>query len=253
MGSHAGFRTSPATSSRSRKARSTRPCGGWRTAASWSRGGGSPSTTAARGSMASPGPAGGICAPTPPCGCASPAPSWSCSKPSRPSSEGLPAVRDQPRWRRYLRFWGPNIEADIDDELRFHLEMRERDFLDAGLSPAAAREEAVARFGDPEKVRSWLRRHDTRRLRMERRSEILSELAQDIRYGIRRLRLSPGFTAAVVLVLALGIGATTAIFSVLDAALLRPLPYPEPERLVAVIDLQGQDDGPPSYPEYEDW
>ncbi len=162
-------------------------------------------------------------------------------------------MREQPRWRRYLRFWGPNIEADIDDELRFHLEMRERDFLDAGRSPAAAHEEAVARFGDPEKVRRWLRRHDTRRLRMERRTEILSELAQDIRYGIRRLRLSPGFTAAVVLVLALGIGATTAIFSVLDTALLRPLPYPEPERLVAVADLQRQDESPASFPEYADW
>jgi predicted permease len=162
-------------------------------------------------------------------------------------------VREQPRWRRYLRFWGPDVEADIDDELRFHLEMRERDSLAAGRSAAEAREEAFARFGDLEGIRSWLRRHDSRRLRRDRRTEILSELAQDIRYGIRRLRLSPGFTAAVVLVLALGIGATTAIFSVLDAALLRPLPYPEPERLVAVIDVEGQNESPPSYPEYMDW
>ncbi|HVS00679.1 MAG TPA: ABC transporter permease [Thermoanaerobaculia bacterium] len=162
-------------------------------------------------------------------------------------------MREQPRWRRYLRFWGPDVEADIDDELRFHLEMRERDGLAAGLPPAAAREEALARFGDPEKVRRWLRAHDSRRLRQDRRSEILNELTQDVRYGLRRLRLAPGFTLAVVLVLGLGIGATTAIFSVLDAALLRPLPYPEPERLVAVADLQSQGETPSSFSEYADW
>jgi putative ABC transport system permease protein len=162
-------------------------------------------------------------------------------------------VREQPRRRRILRFWGPDLEADIDEELRFHLEMRERDFLARGLPPAAAREEALARFGDPEKVRRWLRRHDTRRQRRHRRSEIMSELIQDVRYGLRRLSQSPGFTLAVVLVLGLGIGATTAIFSVLDAALLRSLPYADPERLVAMLDLQGQDPVPASFPEVGDW
>jgi predicted permease len=162
-------------------------------------------------------------------------------------------VREQPRWRRILRFWGPDLEADIEDELRFHLEMRERDFLAQGLPPAAAREEALARFGDPEEVRRWLRRHDTRRQRRHRRSEIVSELIQDVRYGMRRLLQSLGFTLAVVLVLGLGIGATTAIFSVLDAALLRSLPYADPERLVAMLDLQGQDAAPASFPEVVDW
>jgi hypothetical protein len=74
-------------------------------------------------------------------------------------------MREQPHWRRYLRFWGPDIAADLNDELRFHLGMRERDFLAAGLPPTAAREEALARFGDPDKVARWLRDHDTRKLR----------------------------------------------------------------------------------------
>jgi len=162
-------------------------------------------------------------------------------------------VREQPRWRRYLRFWGPDVEADVDDELRFHLEMRERDSLAAGLPPEAAREEALARFGDPEKVARWLRQHDTRKLRRHRRIELMSDLLQDARYGLRRMWQAPGFTLAVVVVLGLGIGATTAIFSVLDAALLRPLPYPEPERLVAVHDVSGSGETPPSFPEYLDW
>ncbi len=163
-------------------------------------------------------------------------------------------MRDQPRWRRYLRFWGPDVEADIDDELRFHLDMRERDFRAAGLPPAVAREEALARFGDPDQVARWLRDHDTRKLRQHRRTEAMSDLMQDTRYGLRRLWKGPGFTLAVVLVLALGIGATTAIFSVLDAALLRPLPYSEPERLVVVHDLsQKGEELPVSFPEYLSW
>ena len=159
----------------------------------------------------------------------------------------------EPRWRRYLRFWGPDVAADVDDEIGFHLDQLERDFIAAGLDPAAAREEARARFGDPDAVARWLRAHDSRKLRRSERVDALGELLQDARYALRRLRAAPAFTLAVVLVLAGGIGATTAIFGVIDAALLRALPYPDPDRLVAVRDLQGEDEVPASFPEYQDW
>src|SRR6478609_7363571 len=86
-----------------------------------------PPGTPAPASTRSPAKAGSTCAPMPRRGCASRARSSACSKPSRRSSD----MQEQPRWRRYLRFWGPDVAADVDDELRFHLEMRERDFLAA--------------------------------------------------------------------------------------------------------------------------
>ncbi len=142
-----------------------------------------------------------------------------------------------PRWRRYLRFWGPDIDADIDDELRFHLEMRERDFLAAGMAPDAASEAARARLGDLDEVARKLRRHDIDRHVRFRRDELMHEVTQDIRYGARKLIQTPRLSIIVIGVLALGIGANTAIFSAVDAAMLRSLPFPEAHRLVAVRDI----------------
>src|SRR2546422_8418339 len=82
----------------------------------------------------------------------------------------------------------------------------------------------------------------------------MSSLLQDVRYGLRTLRRAPGFTTLAVLTLALGIGATTAIFSVARGVLFRPLPFREPERLVLVQDRQPpSDDTPVSYPEFLSW
>ena len=153
----------------------------------------------------------------------------------------------------YLRFWGPDVAADVDDEIGFHLAQLERDLIASGLEPAEAREEARARFGDPDTVARWLRTHDSRQLRRSERVDALGDLLQDARYALRRLRAAPAFTLAVVLVLAAGIGATTAIFGVIDVLLLRALPYLDAERLVAVRDLQGSDETPASFPEYLDW
>jgi putative ABC transport system permease protein len=160
-----------------------------------------------------------------------------------------------PAWRRYLRFWGADIDADVDDELQFHLDMRARDYERAGLPGAEARRAAVERFGDVEGVGSALRNHDRRRARGTHRREYMSDLTQDVRYGIQTLRRAPGFTTVAVLTLALGIGATTAIFSVVNAVVLRPLPYPDAERLTMVwMDNRpaGMNEDIHSWPNFDD-
>ena len=139
-----------------------------------------------------------------------------------------------PAWRRYLRFWGSDVEADVDDEFRFHLDMRARDYEARGLASDDARRAAAERFGDVQGIGGALRIHDRRRERGRQRQEYMSDLTNDIRYGIRAFVRAPAFTAVALLTIALGIGATTAIYSVVNAVILRPLPYPESDRLVQV-------------------
>ena len=142
-----------------------------------------------------------------------------------------------PLWRRYLRFHRPDVDADVEDELRFHLEMGAADLEARGYSPADAARLARSRFGEVDDVRAWLRDHDRRRLRREERADHLDTVLLDIRYAARRLRHQPGFTLGVVLVLGLGIGAATTMFSAVDAALLRPLPFQHDDRLVTINGL----------------
>jgi len=142
-----------------------------------------------------------------------------------------------PNWRRYIRFWGPNVDADIDDELRFHLEARIAEYERLGYSAEDAARLTRERVGELTQVRERLRRHDKQHLTIYRSREHMSFFAQDIRYGLRKLRQAPGFSFAVIAVFALGIGANTAIYSVVDAAMLRPLPYPHAEQLVRLTPL----------------
>ena len=159
-----------------------------------------------------------------------------------------------PTWRRYRRFWRSDIDADLDEEFRFHVDA-EMEYLTArGWTPAAAREEAVRRFGDVEQYRRDCRSADARRAGREHRTENLIVLKQDIRFAVRSLLREPAFTAITVITLALGIGANTAIFSVINSVLITPLPYREPRRLVMLWETRPGSDRPfVSYPNFEDW
>jgi len=129
------------------------------------------------------------------------------------------------------------IADEVSAELEFHLEMRTREYIARGMSPADARDRALARFGDLARVRKTCREIGRRKDDDMRRREYLSELVQDIGFAMRQLLANPGFSVVAIVTLALGIGATTAIFSAVNAVVLRPLPYPEPERLVFVFNF----------------
>src|SRR5258708_10924028 len=130
-------------------------------------------------------------------------------------------------WLRRL-FRKEKTERQLDSELRFHLEQRTAELVDSGVAPDEARRRARLEFGGMEGVKEECRE--------SRRVHIVETLLQDIRYGLRVLRKSPGFTLVTVVTLALGLGATTTMLSTTDPMLLHPLIVPELERLVALSE-----------------
>jgi len=143
----------------------------------------------------------------------------------------------EPLWRRYLHFVRPDAARDVDDELAFHLRQAEDDLVAGGLPRSDARRRARERFGHLGAVRDACLTIDRRGARRARRRAHLTGLGQDLRHAVRTLANRPAFTFATVVTLALGIGANTAIFSVVNAVLLHALPYRDAGRLVDMTDL----------------
>src|SRR5256714_11043325 len=158
------------------------------------------------------------------------------------------------RWFYKLRlrfrslFRKEHAEKELSDELRFHLEKLSEEKVARGMTKEEARYAALRELGGVEQTKEECR--DMRRV------NYIESFVQDVRYGLRMLAKNPGFTTVAVIALALGIGANTAIFSVVNTVLLRPLPYKAPERLVMVWEensKQGYPQDTPAAANYVDW
>ena len=158
------------------------------------------------------------------------------------------------RYRREIRFWGRSPDRDADDELRFHIEMRTAELVERGWRRGRCARRGGPRLRQSPAVKAEVRAHrsaDRRATCAGRRW--LADLRQDVVAGLRQFRKAPGFTAAAVLTIALGIGATTAIFGVVHAVVLRPLPFAEPERIAFVTEFWRDQRSDVSVGNFVDW
>jgi putative ABC transport system permease protein len=140
-------------------------------------------------------------------------------------------MTQRPGWRRYLTFWRANIERDVADELAFHSEMRIEEYIQRGMTEAEARRAAAHRLGDVGAAHDECVQWDEIRATHARRASFVDGLQSDVRYAVRSLRRAPAWTAVALLTIALGVGASTTVFSVADTLLVRTLPYPGASRV----------------------
>ncbi|MGA7521911.1 MAG: ABC transporter permease [Acidobacteriaceae bacterium] len=149
-------------------------------------------------------------------------------------------------WRKLgVLLRGERFGGELDEEMAFHREQAARELEAQGMSREEARYAAMRQFGNATRLRE--RSHEVMGFRME-------TVAQDVRFAVRQMRRSPGFAVTAVLMLTLGMGASVAIFGFVDAALIQPLPYAQPNRLVDVTEsLALFPRGNLSYPDYVDW
>ena len=138
--------------------------------------------------------------------------------------------------RRSLRswLWRVPLDQEVDEELALHVELRTRELIERGLDPKKARDIVLSRIGDLGQLKRTCVDLGRKREREMRLTRFIEEFRDDVRLAIRQLVKAPGFTIVATITLALGIGVNSAIFALVDATLLRPLPFHEPDRLVAV-------------------
>ena len=172
------------------------------------------------------------------------------SVPSAPGNEA-------PKPGRSLRITKHTYDAerDVRDEVELYLEMRTQELVEQGLDPAEARRTAQEAFGDREHIEGELREITAPGIEAARRTELFGSFFRDIRFAVRSLIKKPGFAVVTCLTLAICIGANAAVFSVVNGVVLRPLPYPEADRLLTVFNIYpqaGVDRGMNSAPDFFD-